>query len=185
MSTASPPESSLPESPLIPWRTKESSRHLLMAMVYSLGVASATGLLLLLPLPNPHVTLLALAAHLTSGALAGIFFIPFLLIHLKDGREPLHHLLMPWRLRRRIYAGETHHHRLQGYLLTIGIGLVFLTGLVIALPALAFLAGRPITLLEFIPSEWGGHSGLLSLHRGASILLVVALLLHFPKQRLS
>jgi hypothetical protein len=175
---------SSPESSLIPWRTRESSRHLLMATVYSLGVAGATGVLLLLPLANSHITLLALAAHLTSGALAGMFFIPFLFIHLKDGREPLHHLFMPWRLRRRIYLGETHHHRLLGFILTLSVVVVLLTGLVIALPAVAFLAGRPVTLLEFIPSKWGGHSGLLSLHLGASSLLIVALLLHFPKRKL-
>jgi hypothetical protein len=155
-----------------------------MAMVYSLGIAAATGVLLLLPLPNAHLTLLTLVAHLVSGLLAGVFFLPFLFVHLKDGRERLRHLFMPWKLRRRIYLGETHHHRLLGYILTLGVAIVLLTGLAIALPAIAYLAGHPVTWLRVIPSEWGGHSLILKIHLGVSVLLIVALLLHFPKRTL-
>ncbi|GHT89796.1 hypothetical protein AGMMS49545_01070 [Betaproteobacteria bacterium] len=162
------------------WRTRESSRHLLMAMVYSLAIAGATGVLLLLPLRNEHLTLMALVAHLTSGALAFMFFIPFLFIHLKDGREPLVHIVMPWRLLHTARRHEPLYHRLLGYALMWCLLLVFLSGLAIAFPALAYLANHPMTLLPY-----GGHALLLLAHSGVSLLILPALLFHFPKRALS
>jgi hypothetical protein len=151
-----------------------------MAMVYSLGIVAATGVVLLLPLENGHLTLIALVAHLVSGALALVFFVPFLLTHLKDGRESLWNLFLPWRLLRRIYRGETLYHRLLGYGLMCSLLLLFASGIVIALPAVAYLLGRPMTLLPY-----GGHARLLAVHLGASVLLLVFLVLHFPKRALS
>ncbi|MDR2164874.1 MAG: hypothetical protein LBO79_04435 [Zoogloeaceae bacterium] len=165
---------------LLVWRTRESSRHLLLAMVYSLGIAVATGVLLLLPLENEHLTLVALVTHLVAGVLAFVFFVPFLFIHLKDGRESLLSLFLPWRLLRRVYRGETLYHRLLGYLLMWCLWIVFASGLVIAFPAIAYLAGRPMTLLPY-----GGHAALLRIHLGVSGFLLVVLLLHFPKRVLS
>jgi hypothetical protein len=166
-------------APTFPWRTRETSRHLMMAMAYSLGIALATGVALLLPLGNGHLTLIMLVAHLVSGALALVFFVPFLFVHLQDGKEPLRHLVMPWRMAQRMFKGENLYHRLIGYGLMWWLWLVFLSGLVIAAPAIAYLAGHPTTL-PFGTSAW-----LLGLHLGFSELLVVFLLLHFPKRALS
>ena len=164
---------------LLVWRTRESSRHLLMAMLYSLGIATATGLILTLPLGNGHLILVALVAHLVSGVLALVFFVPFLFIHLRDGREPVRNLIMPWRLLRRLYQGESLYHRVLGYLLTGCTVLVIATGLVIAAPAVLFLAGKP-TILPFGTSAW-----LLQVHIVFSVLLVLFVLLHFPKKAMS
>ncbi|MDR2365367.1 MAG: hypothetical protein LBD68_05870 [Zoogloeaceae bacterium] len=176
------PPKPLPEkgAELLPWRTKAASRHLLMSTVYSLGITTATGVILLLPLKNGHLTLIALVTHLTSGALAFLFFTPFLFTHLKDGRESLWNLLMPWRLLHRIYRGETLYHRLLGYGLTCSLLLVFASGLVIAAPSIAYLLGKPMTLLPY-----GGHAILLKIHRGVFVLLFLFLILHFPKRSLS
>jgi hypothetical protein len=164
---------------LLVWRTRESSRHLLMAMLYSLGIATATGLILTLPLGNGHLILVALVAHLVSGGLALVFFIPFLFIHLRDGREPVLNLFMPWRLLHRLYRGESLYHRVLGYLLTGCTVLVIVTGLVIAAPAVLFLAGEP-TILPF-----GTSAMLLRVHVVFSVLLVLFVLLHFPKKAMS
>lgn len=161
---------------LLVWRTRESSRHLLMALVYSLGIACATGLALLLPLRNGHLTLIALVAHLVSGALALLFFVPFLFAHLRDGKEPLWHLVMPWRLLRRVFRDETPGHRLRGYSLMWCACLATLSGVLIAAPAFAYLAGHP-----FVP-PFGTSAVLLTTHRVSSALLFVFLLLHFPKK---
>ena len=172
--------SAAPADGLLPWRTRASSRHFLMATVYSLGITVATGGVLLLPLENEHLTLIALAAHLAAGVLTFAFFVPFLFIHLKDGRESLLHLFMPWRLLHRIYRGETLYHRLLGYSLMWCLWLLFASGLIIAAPAIAYLSGHPVTLLPY-----GGHSPLLLAHQGVSLLLLVFLILHFPKKELS
>ncbi|MDR2625026.1 MAG: hypothetical protein LBC37_01690 [Zoogloeaceae bacterium] len=168
------------ESSGLVWRTKESSRHLLMATVYSLGIVAATGLVLALPLKNEHLTLLVLAAHLTSGFLTLVFFVPFLFTHLKDGRESFLNLFLPWRLLHRIYRNETLYHRLLGYLLMWCLWLLLASGLIIAAPAVAYLCGHPMTLLPY-----GGHTLLLWAHRGVTLLLLLFLILHFPKKALS
>ena len=164
---------------LLVWRTRESSRHLLMAMIYSLGIACATGIALLLPLENGHLTLVALVAHLVSGALALVFFIPFLFVHLSDGREPIRHLVMPWRLLHRLYKGEPLYHRVLGYMLMWCLLLVLATGLAIAAPAIFYLAGQPSIL------PYGVGPALLRVHFTFSGLLVFFMLLHFPKRALS
>jgi hypothetical protein len=165
---------------LLPWRTRAAARHLLMAMVYSLGLVAASGSILLLPLKNEHLTLIALVIHLVSGALAFVFFVPFLFIHLKDGRESLWHLILPWRLLHRIYRDETLYHRLLGYSLMWCLWLLFASGFLIAAPAVAYLAGHPITLLPY-----GGHTPFLRAHQGISLLCLLFLVLHFPKKALS
>jgi hypothetical protein len=149
-------------------------------MVYSLGIATATGIVLLLPLKNEHLTLIALVAHLVAGFLALVFFLPFLFTHLKDGRESLLNLILPWRLLHRIYRNETLYHRLLGYSLMWCLWLAFASGLVIATPAIAYLLGKPMTLLPY-----GGHALLLQLHLGVFVLLLLFLVLHFPKRSLS
>jgi hypothetical protein len=165
---------------LLPWRTKAASRHLLMAMIYSLAITAATGVILLLPLKNEHLTLIALVMHLVSGALALLFFLPFLLTHLKDGREPFWNLFLPWRLLHRLYRGESLYHRLLGYSLMWSILLVFVSGICIMAPAIAYLLGRPMTLLPY-----GGHAFILKVHLGAFAFLFLFLVLHFPKRSLS
>ncbi|MDR1064355.1 MAG: hypothetical protein LBL48_10595 [Azoarcus sp.] len=185
-SPAEMPPAISPETPakpgatdsLLVWRTRESSRHLLMSMIYSLGIACATGIVLLLPMGNGHLTLIALVAHLVSGALALVFFIPFLFVHLSDGKEPLLHLVVPWRLLHRLYKGEPLYHRVLGYLLMWCLALTIATGLAIAAPAISYLAGRAAIL------PYGVGPALLRLHLTFSGLLVFFVLLHFPKRSL-
>jgi hypothetical protein len=173
-----------PEADLLVWRTRESSRHLLMALTYSLGIACATGVALLLPLQNGHLTLIALVAHLVSGTLAVLFFVPFLFVHLRDGKEPLRHLVMPWHLSRRKFRDrgrdksqqQRQRQHLMGYLLCVCACLASLSGLAIAAPALAYLAGHPV-----VP-PFGTIAVLLRVHQASSALLFVFLLLHFPKK---
>ncbi|MDR2624701.1 MAG: hypothetical protein LBC37_00015 [Zoogloeaceae bacterium] len=166
--------------PLLPWRTRAASRHLLLALVYCLGIVAATGLLLALPLPNAHLTLVALAAHLVSGLLAVFFFVPFLVCHLRDGHEPLLSLLLPWRVARRCSGGDSRTHRLLGYGLTLTLLTVAASGLVIIAPAVAYLAGKPFLLLDFWPGN--GHRFWLMAHAWGTLLLVALLFCHFPKR---
>ncbi|MDR1423617.1 MAG: hypothetical protein LBI92_03285 [Azoarcus sp.] len=184
-----PPATSTPEkgkneaapasSGLLVWRTRESSRHLLLAMVYSLGIATATGVVLAMPLGNGHLTLVALVAHLVSGALALVFFIPFLFVHLHDGKEKLLNLVMPWRMLHQIYRGESLYHRILGYMLTCCLLLTVASGLVIAAPAVLYLTGKP-TVMPF-----GTAAALLRVHITFAGLFVFFVLLHFPKRALS
>jgi len=164
---------------LLVWRTRESSRHLLMAMVYSLAIATATGLALMLPLGNGHARLTILVTHLVSGALGVVFFVPFLLVHLHDGKESLFNLLMPWRMLKRIYRGETLYHRLLGFLLTCCVLVVVASGFAIAAPGFLYLSGKP-TVYAF-----GTAQALLRLHVTFSGLFAFFVLLHFPKRALS
>jgi hypothetical protein len=159
-------------------RTRESSRNLLMSMVYSFGIACATGIVLLLPFGNEHLVLVALVAHLVSGALALVFFIPFLFAHLSGAKEPLLHLVMPWRLLHRLYKGEPLYHRLLGYFLMWCLTLTIATGLAIAAPAISYLSGQPAIL------PYGVGPALLRLHFTFSGLFVFFVLLHFPKRAL-
>jgi thiosulfate reductase cytochrome b subunit len=161
---------------LLVWRTRASSRRFLLATVYSLGIAVASGVALLAPFQNSHVTLVALAVHLASGVLALGFFVPYLFLHLADGREKLRYLLMPWRLMRQVYQEEGRGHRLLGYILMWSVFIVSASGIAIAMPALQHLIGH-LDVLSF-----GKHVWLLDTHRASSIVFVLFLLLHFPKK---
>ncbi|MDR2093107.1 MAG: hypothetical protein LBP58_07320 [Azoarcus sp.] len=178
------PVDALMETPAVPEAAnslavshkREPSRNLMMSMIYSLGIACATGIALLLPLGNGHLVLVTLVAHLVSGVLALVFFIPFLFVHLRDGRELFRHLVMPWRLLHQLYKNEPLYHRLLGYFLMWCLVLTIVTGLGIASPAISYLSGRAAIL------PYGVGPALLRLHFTFSGLLVFFVLLHFPKK---
>jgi hypothetical protein len=150
--------------------------HLLMALINSTAIACATGLILLFPLGNAHVTIIAMVVHIVSGVLALILFVPFLFTHLRDGKEPLRNLLMPWRMRHRIYREETPVHRLIGYGLTLASLGVFISGLVIAAPSITYLSGQTVLL------PLGMSAILLRAHQGFTVLFFLFFGLHLWKR---
>jgi hypothetical protein len=168
-----PPPTSTDAARLI-WRTRDASRHLLFAFVVSLGIVCASALVLLLSPSHDTVVLAALTVHLMAGTLALLFFAPFLLSHLRDGEEPLRDLLMPWRLLATCRRDPLVRHRLFGHTLMWSLAVVLGSGSVVALPALAYLAGHPLTL------PYGAHRQILDVHLWMSAALVVVLLMHFP-----
>lgn len=166
-----------PASLLPIWHTPESSMRLLMALINSLAVACASGLILLVPIGNAHVTLIALVVHLVSGVLTLVFFVPYLFTHLRNVREPLRSLLMPWRLRsNRVFRHETRHHRLIGYGLALFYLGLSISGVVISAPAIAFLSGKPAIL------PLGMSAILLLIHQCLTALFFVFLGLHIWKR---
>lgn len=159
------------------WRTRDTSRHLIQGFIGALAIAAVTGLLLWLRLGHDNLAQVLLLGHLAAGLLALLISVPFIVIHWRDGREPLRHLLWPFpliaELRRDGWAGK----RLLGHAFLWSLALVLLSGLIVALPALAYLAGYPVTLLPV-----GGHSGLLRAHAWLTLPLLVCLWCHLPKE---
>lgn len=170
------PNSALTNDAGLTWRTRETSRHLVQGFISACAIAAITGLLLWLGAGHDNLVQVLLLAHLVAGVLTLLFFIPFIVIHWQDGKEPLRHLLWPFPLIREIrwdaYAGK----RLIGHAFMWSLIAVLLSGLIVALPAIAYLAGYPVTL------PYGGHVSLLHIHRGLTPLLLLCLLWHLPKK---
>lgn len=164
------------ESAPLLWRTRDTGRQLLNAFVASFAIALATGALLYCRLGHGNLVQVLLIAHLGAGALALFFFLPFAVIHWRDGREPLLHLVWPFRLIAEWQWDEVARRRLIGHALLWLLALVLLSGLVVALPAVAYLAGHPVTL------PYGGHRWLLQIHTWATPALLLTLFLHFPRK---
>lgn len=158
------------------WRTRETSRHLVQGFIGAFAISTVTGLLLWLRVGHANLVQVLLLAHLAAGVLTLLFFVPFIVVHWQDGREPLLHLLWPFPLireiRRDAYAGK----RLIGHAFMWSLIVVLLAGLIVALPAVAYLAGYPVTL------PYGGHVGLLQAHRWLTLPLLLGLLWHLPKK---
>lgn len=121
---------------VLPWRTREATRHLLLAATTSLGVTAATGLGLQAGSDNDNLVAMLLLPHLAAGVLALILFTPFVIIHWRDGREPLLHLLAPFRLLMAEPDTPFLRQRLLGHLLLWSLGLVLLSGVVSVVPAI-------------------------------------------------
>lgn len=158
------------------WRTRDTSRHLVQGFINASAITAITGLLLWLRVGHANFVQVLLLTHLAAGILTLLFFIPFIVIHWQDGREPLRHLIWPFPLIREIrwdaYAGK----RLIGHAFMWSLIIVLLSGLIVTLPAVAYLAGYPVTL------PYGGHVGLLQAHRWVSLPLLLCLLWHLPKK---
>lgn len=158
------------------WRTRDTSRHLIQGFIGAFAIAAVTGIVLWLRIGHGNLVQWLLLCHLAAGLLAILFFIPFIVIHWRDGREPLLHLIWPFRLigevRRDVYAGK----RLLGHAFMWSLLLVLFSGLIVALPAIAYLAGYPVTL------PYGGHVGLLRGHAWLTLPLLVCLWWHLPKE---
>lgn len=161
------------------WRTRDTSRHLVQGFISAAAIAAITGLLLWLRVGHASLVQVLLLTHLAAGVLTLLFFTPFIVIHWQDGREPLRHLLWPFPLIREIrwdaYAGK----RLIGHAFMWALIVVLFSGLVVTLPAIAYLAGYPVTL------PYGGHVGLLEAHRWLTPPLLLCLLWHLPKKERS
>ena len=148
---------------VLPWRTREATRHLLLAATTSLGVTAATGLGLQAGSDNDNLVAMLLLPHLAAGVLALILFTPLL------------HLLAPFRLLMAEPDTPFLRQRLLGHLLLWSLGLVLLSGVVSVVPAIAYLLGDPFTL------PYGTQDLLMQVHRWGSLLLAVAAVLHYPR----
>jgi hypothetical protein len=164
------------DAALLRWRTRDTARHLLLAFIASFAIALTSGALLWVKLGHGNFVQVLLVTHLVSGLLALFFFVPFVAIHWRDGREPLLHMIFPFRLLTEARRDHLARHRLLGHGLLWTLAIVLLSGLVVMLPALAYLAGRPVTL------PYGGHVRLLQIHVWATPALLLFLLLHLPKE---
>lgn len=158
------------------WRTRDTARHLLLAFVASFAVALATSALLFVGLGHGNLVQVLLLTHLAAGLLALFFFVPFVVIHWRDGREPLVHLIFPFRLLPEWRWDIVARRRLIGHALLWLLLPVLVSGLAVVLPAVAYLAGRPATL------PYGGQYWLLQIHLWTTPLVLVALVLHFPRK---
>lgn len=166
--------SSPTDNPLLRWRTRDTARQLLLGFVTALAIAAATGLLLWLRVGHGNFIQVLLTGHLVAGMLALIFFLPFVVIHWRDGREPLRHLFYPFRLIAAMAHDACARRRLIGHGLLWSMLAVLASGVLVSLPAIAYLAAAPQTL------PYGGHVWLLRIHDGACIPLLILLCLHFP-----
>ncbi|HNQ04042.1 MAG TPA: hypothetical protein PKH69_05460 [Thiobacillaceae bacterium] len=160
--------------PALRWRTRDTTRHLLHAYLGGFGVCLVTGLLLWLDWGGASLVTVMLVTHLMAGALGLIFFIPYLLTHLKDGREPWLNLVWPWRLIPELRWEPYAWKRLHGHLLMWSNGLLLLSGFVTAFPAVLYLAGHPLTL------PYGASAWLLVGHQVMTVASLALMLLHFP-----
>lgn len=169
---AHPPEP--PAALGLAWRTRATTRELLHALAVALAIACFTGGGLWLDPAHDGVHQVMLLSHLAAGALTAILFAAFAAIHLRDGREPPACIVLPLLLLPRLRGDRFARRRLVGHGLLWALGLVLLSGLVIAAPGLAYLAGRPQTL------PYGMHVWLLDLHRWATPAVAAGLAWHLP-----
>lgn len=163
-------------APVIPlaWRTRETTRHLLQAYIGGFGISLATGALLWLDLGSANLKQVMLVTHLVAGTLGLMFFAVYLFAHLKDGREPWRTLLFPLRLIPELRREPFAWKRLHGHALMWTNGLLLFSGLLMSLPAVWYLSGKPETL------PYGMSHRLLLVHDWATPLALALMVLHFP-----
>lgn len=166
----------VPSGELLQWRTRATVRQLLLAMLTSLAIALCSGGLLWLGGGHDNFRQLLLITHLAAGLLTCLFFFPFVTLHWRDGGEPWPHLFLPFALFGALRRDTSARHRLLGIALLWNLFVVLGSGLLVMLPAVAYLAGEARTL------PYGAHVWLLQLHRWPSLLLLALLFLHMPKE---
>lgn len=158
------------------WRTRDTSRHLLQGFIAAFAIAAVTGGLLLVDIGHGNLIQVLLLSHLAAGLLTLFFFIPFVVTHWRDGGEPLRHLIWPFALIGDMSRDRFARQRLIGHGLLWSLAAVLLSGLIVMLPAIAYLAGWPATL------PYGGHVDLLRIHVWLTLPLLGALLGHLPRE---
>lgn len=168
--------STVPSGELLQWRTRATTRQLLLAMLTSFAIALSSGSLLWLAIGHDNFRQLLLVTHLTAGLLACVFAIPFVILHWRDGGEPWPHLFLPGLLFGALRRDPSARLRLLGIALLWNLVIVLGSGLIVMLPAIAYLAGEAKTL------PYGAHVWLLQLHRWPTLLLLALLFLHMPKE---
>lgn len=160
------------------WRTQDTSAALARALLANLTLALFSGLALWLDAGHLLWTQWLLIMHLGCGLLAGLLAAPFVLVHLRDGREPWRVLLWPLALWRAARQGQGWpRKRLIGHALLWVFGLVMISGLVMAWPGLTTLLGEQ----QILPL--GSQAWLLALHRWATPLLLLAAGVHLLRWR--
>jgi len=164
------------EAGVLVWRTGATTQALARALLTCLALLVSTGLLLWWGGGHGNWRQWLLLVHLATGVLSLGFALPFVLVHLRDGREPWHALLQPWKVwaaarRRR----GIHTKRLAGHALLWSLLLVVGSGLAIAWPGLTVLAGSPWTW------PYGSQDALLLPHRLLTLPLLALLLWHLRR----
>ncbi|MDD5328506.1 MAG: hypothetical protein PHX38_00745 [Sulfuricella sp.] len=178
--SSSPPQSAAIDPAVgLRWRSGDALRRLAGAFAIGLGAAMASGALLFAALPHDNLNHVLLLSHLASGMLALAFFAFFVVLHWRDCKEPLLHLVHPFRLYRQRRGDPHAAKRMLGYALMWPVLLVMLSGLLISLPAVAYLAGWPQTL------PYGAHDALQKLHLWLTPILPLVLALHFANKEKS
>lgn len=168
------------ESAGLVWRTRDTTQQFAIALLVSSAIALVSGLLLWLRLGHDNLAQVLLLTHLCAGLLAAMLFVPFIVLHWTDGREPRRHLFWPIGIVRQIRrsaspaAGRIARQRLLGLSVLWVLLLVLLSGLLVAAPALVYLAGYPLTW------PYGGQVLLVVVHRLLTPLLILILVLHLP-----
>lgn len=161
------------------WRTRDTTRTLANALMVALAITLVSGLLLWLPQRHDNLAQVLLLTHLCAGVVALILTLPFVILHWRDGREPLRHLCWPLPLVRAARVDAIAGKRLLGLGLLWSLAIVLLSGLGISLPALAYLGGRPLTW------PYGLAQSLLDSHRLLTLPLLLALFWHLPRENKS
>lgn len=165
-----------PAAPVVAlrWRTRDTTRHLLNAYIGGFGISLVTGVMLWLDVGGTNLAQVMLITHLVAGTLGLFFFIPYVIGHLKDGREPWLNIVFPFRLIPELRWEPYAAKRLHGHLLMWGNWLVLLSGLVIAWPGAMYLAGTFATL------PYGSSAWLLWIHDGFTVAILALMAFHFP-----
>lgn len=159
-------------APALVWHSREASQHLLHGWTTALGIALASGLLLLLDVGGGHTRQVLLVAHLVAGGLGAILFPAYLAAHIKDGGDGWGMLV--GRFRRPPGDASQARARRSGPVLAWSTLVVLASGLSISVPALFYLAGTPRLL------PYGLSADLLNLHLGATAVLAALLTRHLP-----
>jgi len=149
-------------------------------LAMSLAVAVATGLCYwLLPRDwNWNSSQIALVLHLQAGLVIAFALPAFLWLHVRDEPQGARILLRPWLTRRDAHENVASvRQRLIGVLLTWSLGIVCLTGVVLALPGLLFYSGR-IWMLGYTNAYWLG-----TVHLAATLACLPLLVVHMLSMR--
>lgn len=156
------------------WRTRDTTRHLLNAYIGGFGISLVTGVMLWLDVGGANLATVLLVTHLAAGTLGLFFFVPYIVAHLKDGREPWQNLLWPFRLIPELRWEPYAWKRLHGHLLMWGNWWLLLTGVVIAAPGVLYLSGYPLTL------PYGASAWLTWIHDAFTVVILALMVFHFP-----
>ncbi len=128
---------------------------------------------------NWNASQAALWIHLLSGFIGFFFIIPYILNHHKDKGEDTLNLILFWRAFRR-HAQESdwsYQQRIYGHILNWVMALLGLSGLIIALPAILWLAG-----IVWLPGYLVYQIGNL-IHLGLALIALAFIGFHIARKR--
>lgn len=121
----------------------------------------------------------ALWIHILTGMACILFLVPYVLAHHKEKGEATLNLIFVWRaFRRRGNESDwSHQQRICGHVLNWLMALLGLSGLVIALPGVLWLAG-----VVWLPGYWVYRVGNL-IHLGLALIALAFIGIHIARKR--